>query len=131
MYFSDKRSDGWFIINIKSCLCHLCTCITLFEFLKSDFYNIDHVFYIILLWIIIITIYVGPLLHFTSIFYCISHTFLLHFTYYNLRQFYYIIRQLLHFTSKSYCILRQYYISRNYCNLRQYRHNLIWRTNIQ
>ena len=33
----------------------------------------------------IFTVYVGPLLHFTSFFYCISHTFLLHFTYYNLR----------------------------------------------
>ena len=64
-----------------------------------------------------------PLVTFhVSFFYCILHTLLLHFTYSNLRQFYYIFRQLLHFTSKSYCILRQYYISRNYCNLRQYNH---------
>ena len=47
-------------------------------------------------------------------FYCISHSFLSHFTYYNLRQIYYILHQLLHFTSKS-------YILHTFCNLRQYR----------
>ena len=49
--------------------------------MKSDFINIGHIFYTILLWIIIITIYVGPLLHFTSVFFIAVHIL-----------FYYILR---------------------------------------
>ena len=89
--------------------------------LESDVNNIGHIFYIISLWILIITIYIGIVLHFMYVVFITIHvSTVLHFTHYNLRQFYYILRQLLHFTSKCYSILRQYYISRNYCNLRQY-----------
>ena len=96
----------------------------MYNTLESDVNNIGHMFYIISLWILIMTIYIGTVLHFTYVVFITIHvSTVLHFMYYSLRQFYYILRQLLHFTSKCYCILRRYYISHNYCNLRQYKVN--------